>query len=155
MGPQEKALDAGAEIIVGTPGRILDHIRRGNLDLVINPEFGSPAYFDVLGAPMIAGRSFAAADVVAGEGVAVVSETLAREYLPSADALVEEARRALEATSRSSAADTGDGAEDPWAGTAGIDSAQAVVEVEYLFDSNNFSDTSGNGRTGVPLPDGP
>lgn len=33
MGPQEKALEAGAEIIVGTPGRILDHCRRGNLDL--------------------------------------------------------------------------------------------------------------------------
>lgn len=33
MGPQEKALDGGAEIIVGTPGRVLDHIRRGNLDL--------------------------------------------------------------------------------------------------------------------------
>ena len=33
MGPQEKALDAGAELIVGTPGRTLDHIRRKNLDL--------------------------------------------------------------------------------------------------------------------------
>jgi len=33
MGPQEKALRDGADIIVGTPGRILDHIRRKNLDL--------------------------------------------------------------------------------------------------------------------------
>ena len=33
IGPQEKALEHGAEIIVGTPGRVLDHIRRGNLDL--------------------------------------------------------------------------------------------------------------------------
>src|SRR5690606_355415 len=33
MGPQEKALAAGAQIIVGTPGRILDHARRKNLDL--------------------------------------------------------------------------------------------------------------------------
>jgi len=32
MGPQEDALKAGAELIVGTPGRVLDHIRRGNLD---------------------------------------------------------------------------------------------------------------------------
>ncbi|MCB9682051.1 MAG: DEAD/DEAH box helicase [Alphaproteobacteria bacterium] len=32
MGPQEQALAAGAEILVGTPGRVLDHIRRGNLD---------------------------------------------------------------------------------------------------------------------------
>ena len=33
FGEQEQALKDGAEIIVGTPGRILDHIRRGNLDL--------------------------------------------------------------------------------------------------------------------------
>ena len=33
MGPQIKALEEGVEIIVGTPGRVLDHIRRGNLDL--------------------------------------------------------------------------------------------------------------------------
>ena len=33
MGPQEQALKEGSEIVVGTPGRILDHIRRGNLDL--------------------------------------------------------------------------------------------------------------------------
>ena len=31
MGPQEDALAAGAELIVGTPGRVADHIRRGNL----------------------------------------------------------------------------------------------------------------------------
>ena len=31
MGPQEDALEAGAEIIIGTPGRIKDHIKRGNL----------------------------------------------------------------------------------------------------------------------------
>jgi len=33
MGPQEKQLAEGAEIIVGTPGRVLDHVRRKNLDL--------------------------------------------------------------------------------------------------------------------------
>ena len=33
FGPQEDALKAGSEIVVGTPGRLLDHIRRGNLDL--------------------------------------------------------------------------------------------------------------------------
>jgi hypothetical protein len=31
--PQEEALNAGSEIVVGTPGRLLDHIRRGNLKL--------------------------------------------------------------------------------------------------------------------------
>ena len=33
MGPQIDALESGVEIVVGTPGRILDHIKRGNLDL--------------------------------------------------------------------------------------------------------------------------
>lgn len=33
FGPQEDALREGAEIVVGTPGRILDHLRRKNLDL--------------------------------------------------------------------------------------------------------------------------
>ncbi len=33
MGPQEDALHAGPAIIVGTPGRVLDHQRRRNLDL--------------------------------------------------------------------------------------------------------------------------
>ncbi|HEV8536650.1 MAG TPA: DEAD/DEAH box helicase [Candidatus Limnocylindria bacterium] len=32
-GPQERALARGAAIVVGTPGRLLDHIERGRLDL--------------------------------------------------------------------------------------------------------------------------
>jgi len=32
MEPQIEALEAGAEIIIGTPGRVLDHIKRGHLD---------------------------------------------------------------------------------------------------------------------------
>ncbi|MEZ4319603.1 MAG: DEAD/DEAH box helicase [Myxococcota bacterium] len=32
MGPQEKQLQDGAQFVVGTPGRVLDHIRRKNLD---------------------------------------------------------------------------------------------------------------------------
>src|SRR5919205_2465676 len=32
-GPQERALSRGATIVVGTPGRLLDHIERGRLDL--------------------------------------------------------------------------------------------------------------------------
>jgi ATP-dependent RNA helicase DeaD len=32
-GPQERALTRGATIVVGTPGRLLDHIERGTLDL--------------------------------------------------------------------------------------------------------------------------
>jgi len=33
MGPQLDALEAGAQIVVGTPGRIIDHLRRGTLQL--------------------------------------------------------------------------------------------------------------------------
>ncbi len=33
FGPQEDALRDGVDIVVGTPGRVLDHVRRGNLDL--------------------------------------------------------------------------------------------------------------------------
>jgi ATP-dependent RNA helicase RhlE len=33
MAPQIKALDAGVEIVVACPGRLLDHVRQGNLDL--------------------------------------------------------------------------------------------------------------------------
>jgi len=33
FGAQEEALAKGAELVVGTPGRLLDHIRRGTLDL--------------------------------------------------------------------------------------------------------------------------
>ena len=33
MAPRKKALSRGIEIVVGTPGRIIDHIERGNLVL--------------------------------------------------------------------------------------------------------------------------
>jgi len=32
-GPQERALRRGAQIVIGTPGRLLDHIQRGSVDL--------------------------------------------------------------------------------------------------------------------------
>ena len=34
-GPQERALKRGAQIVVGTPGRVLDHIQRGTLSLAV------------------------------------------------------------------------------------------------------------------------
>jgi len=33
LGPQTDALRAGVEVVVGTPGRVLDHLRRGNMNL--------------------------------------------------------------------------------------------------------------------------
>src|SRR3982074_2914941 len=32
-GPQERALARGTQVVIGTPGRLLDHIEKGNLDL--------------------------------------------------------------------------------------------------------------------------
>lgn len=32
-GPQERALERGAHVIVGTPGRVIDHLKRGNIVL--------------------------------------------------------------------------------------------------------------------------
>jgi ATP-dependent RNA helicase RhlE len=34
MGPQERALQAGVDIVVATPGRLMDHMRQGNTDFV-------------------------------------------------------------------------------------------------------------------------
>ena len=34
-GPQERALQRGAQIVIGTPGRLLDHIQRGSVDLAV------------------------------------------------------------------------------------------------------------------------
>jgi ATP-dependent RNA helicase RhlE len=34
MGPQERALQAGVDIVVATPGRLMDHMRHGTTDLV-------------------------------------------------------------------------------------------------------------------------
>ena len=33
FGPQLKGLRDGADVVVGTPGRVLDHLMRGNLKL--------------------------------------------------------------------------------------------------------------------------
>ncbi len=33
IGPQIRALERGVHVVVGTPGRVLDHIRRGTMDL--------------------------------------------------------------------------------------------------------------------------
>ncbi|MDO5661179.1 MAG: DEAD/DEAH box helicase [Brachybacterium sp.] len=32
-GPQERALEKGSQVVVGTPGRVIDHLKRGNLRL--------------------------------------------------------------------------------------------------------------------------
>jgi ATP-dependent RNA helicase RhlE len=34
MGPQERALQAGVDVVVATPGRLMDHMRHSNTDLV-------------------------------------------------------------------------------------------------------------------------
>ena len=34
MGPQERALEAGVDIVVATPGRLMDHMRHDAVDLL-------------------------------------------------------------------------------------------------------------------------
>ena len=37
---QESAMKRGIDILVGTPGRILDHMNRGNLNLTVSVFYG-------------------------------------------------------------------------------------------------------------------
>ena len=52
----------------------------------------SPRYFDVLRMPVVAGRTFTAADRSGSDPVAIVSESLARKYWPSASPIGERIR---------------------------------------------------------------
>ena len=52
----------------------------------------SPRYFDVLRMPVVAGRTFTAADRSGSDPVAIVSESLARKYWPSASPIDERIR---------------------------------------------------------------
>jgi hypothetical protein len=54
---------------------------------VVRYAFVSPEYFDVLDIGLVRGRGFTAAERSANEGVAIVSETTARELWPGGDAL--------------------------------------------------------------------
>src|SRR5262249_49230721 len=45
----------------------------------------SPAYFSVLGAPLISGRFFTDSDDIKGQPVALIDETLTRRFWPDAD----------------------------------------------------------------------
>jgi predicted permease len=54
---------------------------------VVRYSFASPELFGVLGIELVRGRGFAAAERNPNEAVAVVSETVARELWPGADAL--------------------------------------------------------------------
>lgn len=42
VGPQIGSLEHGAHIIVGTPGRVLDHLEQGRLDFSKNPDGPAP-----------------------------------------------------------------------------------------------------------------
>ncbi len=47
----------------------------------------SPDYFEVLGIPLLVGRTFSRTDVTSGEHVAVVSQAMAERYWPEGDAI--------------------------------------------------------------------
>src|SRR6188768_2690746 len=59
---------------------------------IVRYQFVSPEYFDVLGIELARGRGFAAAERNPNEAVAIVSESVARELWPGADALGQEVR---------------------------------------------------------------
>ncbi len=52
----------------------------------------SPRYFDVVRTPITTGRSFDPSDAASAEPVAIVSESMARKYWPSGDALGQRVR---------------------------------------------------------------
>jgi predicted permease len=54
---------------------------------IVRYQFVSPEFFDVLGIDLVRGRGFVAAERNPNEGVAVVSETVARELWPGAEAI--------------------------------------------------------------------
>jgi predicted permease len=54
---------------------------------VVRYAFASPELFDVLELPLVRGRGFTASERNPNEGVAIVSETVARELWPGAEAL--------------------------------------------------------------------
>jgi putative ABC transport system permease protein len=66
---------------VRLPGAGDDDVRAAELNWV------SPGYFSVLELPILFGRTFAESEIVDGSGVAIVSESTARNLWPGADAL--------------------------------------------------------------------
>ena len=58
-----------------------------NDELVADRRMISPDYFDVLGVPLRSGRGFTAEDDQASQGVAIVSESLARRFIPGEEPL--------------------------------------------------------------------
>ncbi len=46
-GPQENALRKGVDVVVGTPGRVKDHLERGRLDLS-NLKCAQPLHSEIL-----------------------------------------------------------------------------------------------------------
>jgi predicted permease len=75
-----------------TPGNPQDNIiaegrepRPGDPTLVANIRVVSPRYFDAIGTPLVRGRSFQASDDDGSPRVAIIDETIARQYWPNED----------------------------------------------------------------------
>src|SRR5262249_33558954 len=63
---------------VSIPGRELPRLQTSPMQYAI-----TPAYFDVLGIRLVAGRAFADADRLGPLPVTIINETMARVYFPS------------------------------------------------------------------------
>lgn len=58
-----------------------------NDELVSDRRMISPDYFEALGVPLLRGRGFSAQDDQTSQGVAIVSESLARRFIPGEEAI--------------------------------------------------------------------
>ena len=73
-------------------------VSRGEPVPVINVRSVTPGYFAAIGTPILKGRGFEASDNEAGLRVAVVDETVARQYWPGGDALGKRIRFGADST---------------------------------------------------------
>ena len=68
---------------VGIPGRVVDP----NRPELASARFVTPLYFEAMGIPLVAGRTFAQSDSAQAQPVAIVSESFVKNYLGGGDAI--------------------------------------------------------------------
>jgi len=83
------AIDSNATTMIELPGRpVVERSKAPRVDF----RAVSPRLFDVLRIPVVSGRAFTTGDQKSSEAVAIVSESMARKFWPSGDAIGERVR---------------------------------------------------------------